>query len=106
MYALEAIRPSMFADITVSTVERLWLFTADIVFYSHRDRDEHTSSMIPLDHQITPHLIYFSKQLKELKTQMSQLQQMHPYLIQNLIDCAWPLLTKIQTLQVPLCINQ
>ena len=31
MDALEAVRPSMLADITVSAVERLWLFTADIV---------------------------------------------------------------------------
>ena len=31
--ALEAVRPSMFADITVSAVERLWLFTADIVWF-------------------------------------------------------------------------
>ena len=32
MDALEAVRPSMFADITVSAVERLWLFTVDIVW--------------------------------------------------------------------------
>ena len=30
--ALEAVSPSMFVDITVSAVERLWLFTADIVW--------------------------------------------------------------------------
>ena len=30
---LEAVRPSMFGDITVSAVERLWLFSADIVWF-------------------------------------------------------------------------
>ena len=29
---LVAVRPSMFADITVRAVERLWLVTADIVW--------------------------------------------------------------------------
>ena len=48
----------------------------------------------------------FLEQLKELKTQMSQLQQMHSYLIQNLIDRAWPLLAKTQTLQAPLYMHQ
>ena len=33
MDALETIRPSMLADITVSAVERLWLFTADIAWF-------------------------------------------------------------------------
>ena len=33
MYALEAVRPLMFADITVSVVERLRLFTVDIVWF-------------------------------------------------------------------------
>ena len=33
MDALEAVGTSMFADITVSAVERLWLFTADIVWF-------------------------------------------------------------------------
>ena len=33
MDALEAVRPSMFADITVSDVERLWLITSDIVWF-------------------------------------------------------------------------
>ena len=33
MYTFEAVRPPMFADITVSTVERLWLFTEDIVWF-------------------------------------------------------------------------
>ena len=33
MDALEAVRPSMFADITVSAVERLWLFAVDIVWF-------------------------------------------------------------------------
>ena len=33
MDTLEAVRPSMFADITVSAVERLWLFTIDIVWF-------------------------------------------------------------------------
>ena len=32
MEALAAVRPSMFADITVRAVERLWLVTADIVW--------------------------------------------------------------------------
>ena len=31
--ALEGVRNSMFADITVSSIERLWLFTADIVWF-------------------------------------------------------------------------
>ena len=31
MEALAAVRPSMFTDITVRSVERLWLVTADIV---------------------------------------------------------------------------
>ena len=30
--ALAAVRPSMFADITVRAVERLWLVTEDIVW--------------------------------------------------------------------------
>ena len=33
MDALEAVRPSMFVNITVSAVERLRLFTADIVWF-------------------------------------------------------------------------
>ena len=36
----------------------------------------------------------FLERLKELTTQMSQLQQMHSYLIQNLIDHEWPPLAK------------
>ena len=63
MHALEAVRPSMFADITV--VERPWLFTTDIdgsklidvleeladyltMSYTLRDRDMHASFMIPI----------------------------------------------------------
>ena len=33
MDALEAVKPLMFADITVSTVERIRLFTVDIVWF-------------------------------------------------------------------------
>ena len=33
MNALEAVIPSMFADITVSTVEKLWLLAADILWF-------------------------------------------------------------------------
>ena len=33
MDALGAVRASMFADITVSAVERHWLFVADIVCF-------------------------------------------------------------------------
>ena len=33
MDALESVRPSMFADITISAVERLWLFNVDIVWF-------------------------------------------------------------------------
>ena len=33
MDALEAVRPSMFTAITVSAVERLWLFAVDIVWF-------------------------------------------------------------------------
>ena len=43
----------------------------------------------------------FLEQLKELKMQMTQLQQMHSYLVQSLIDCTWSPLTKTQPLQAP-----
>ena len=43
----------------------------------------------------------FLEQLKELKMQMTQLQQMHSYLVQSLIDRTWLPLTKIQPLQAP-----
>ena len=43
----------------------------------------------------------FLEQLKELKMQMTQLQQMHSYLVQSLIDRTCPPLTKIQPLQAP-----
>ena len=33
MDALEDVRPSVFADITVSAVEIIWLFTADILWF-------------------------------------------------------------------------
>ena len=32
MEAIAAVRPSMFADITVRAVERLWLVTEDIIW--------------------------------------------------------------------------
>ena len=43
----------------------------------------------------------FLEQLKELKMQMTQLQHMHSYLVQSLIDHTWPPLTKTQPLQAP-----
>ena len=48
----------------------------------------------------------FLEQLKELKTQMTQLQQMNSYLIQSLIDRSWPPLTKTQSLQAPTYMTQ
>ena len=48
----------------------------------------------------------FLEQLKELKMQMTQLQQMHSYLIQSLIDRTWPPLTKNQPLQAPIYMTQ
>ena len=38
--------------------------------------------------------------------QMTQLQQMHSYLIQSLIDRTWPPLTKNQPLQAPIYMTQ
>ena len=48
----------------------------------------------------------FLEQLKELKMQMTQLQQMHSYLIQSLIDRTWPPLTTTQHLQAPIYMTQ
>ena len=59
----------------------------------------------PLDHAPANEPTVFLEQLKELKIQMSQLQQMHSYLFQNLIDRAWPPLAKKQTLQALLYMN-
>ena len=59
----------------------------------------------PHEHAPSNESTVFLEQLKELKTQMSQLQQMHSYLFQNLIDRAWPPLAKNQTLQAPLYVN-
>ena len=59
----------------------------------------------PQEHAPSNEPTFFLDQLKELKTQMSQLQQMHSYLFQNLIDRAWPPLAKTQTLQAPLYVN-
>ena len=50
--------------------------------------------------------IHFLEHLKELKMQMTQLQQMHSYLIQSLIDRTWPPLTKTQPLTAPTYMTQ
>ena len=38
--------------------------------------------------------------------QMTQLQQMHSYLVQSLIDRTWAPLTKTQPLQAPIYMTQ
>ena len=76
-------------------------FTQTILFLIYLKRHTFSVPRGPPNHPPSNEPIIVLEQLKELKTQMFPLQQMHSYLIQNLIDRAWPPLAMTQSIHDP-----